>query len=160
MHRNDRMKPLTWRPLTDGERALARQVFGGALDAARVRLLALPVWNRAFVASGRLVVWPGAAAARDFSRQPLFLQSQLVHELVHVWQAQHGVNLLFAKLRAGDSLAAYTYDLTDGRAFGELNIEQQAMVVQHRFLAERGGAAPHAAAAYAAILKGWPARPS
>lgn len=152
-----RTPPLTLRRLTPGERALAAEVFGQALDTGRVRLFVLPLWSRAFVPNGRLVVWPAAAAAEDFAQAPLFLQSQLIHELVHVWQAQTGVNLLAAKLKAGDGEASYAYDLADGRPFHALNIEQQAMVVQHRFMAERGGAAPYPAATYSRFLGAWPA---
>ena len=102
------------------------------------------------------MVWPAASALADFSTAPLWLRSVLVHELVHVWQAQQGVFLPFAKLRAGDGRAAYAYDLADGRPFSQLNIEQQAMVVQHAYLAAGGGASPYDSKAYAGILEAWP----
>jgi hypothetical protein len=35
------------RGLTPGERALASEVFNAALDAVRVRILAIPLWRRA-----------------------------------------------------------------------------------------------------------------
>lgn len=151
-----RMKPLRLRRLTDGESALAAEVFGEALDTARVRIFALPVWRRPFAPGGRLVVWPAASAYRDFAEAPLWLRSVLVHELVHVWQAQVGVFLPFAKLKAGDGAAAYAYDPADGRPFEALNIEQQAMVIQHAYLAARGGAAPFDSATYSRLLVGWP----
>lgn len=142
------------RPLTPGERGLAEEVFGPSLDAARVRLLAIPYWSRAFVASGRLVVWPGRSMRPDFSaaEAPLSLKAVFVHELTHVWQAQNGVSLLLGKLRAGDGPASYAYDLTGGAAFADLNIEQQAMVVQHAYLLRHGGQAPFPPEAYAAAL--------
>jgi hypothetical protein len=149
------MAPLRWRRLTEGERDLAEEVFGHALDAARVRILSLPVWPRPFVPNGRLVVWPAASALADFASAPVWLRSVLVHELVHVWQAQNGVFLPLAKLQAGDGRAAYAYDLTDGRPFSALNIEQQAMVVQHAYLARMGGSAPYAAAVYATHMSDW-----
>jgi hypothetical protein len=132
-------------------------MFGGGLDCARVRILTLPVWNRAFVAGPRLMIWPARGARLDFGAPdvPLFLQSVFVHELTHVWQAQNGVTLLLAKLRAGDSAASYAYDLSGAPAFTSLNIEQQAMVVQHAFLASRGGAAPHTPEIYARAQASW-----
>lgn len=151
-----RMKPLRWRGLTPGERRLSDEVFGGGLDLDRVRLFSLPVWNRPFVPCGWLVVWPAAGAYADFSEAPLWIRSVLVHELVHVWQAQAGVNLPLAKLRCGDGPAAYAYDPTDGREFSTLNIEQQAMVVQHAYLSRLGAAAPYPTPAYARILEAWP----
>jgi hypothetical protein len=149
---------MRWRPLTPGERELCVQVFGDGLDPARVRIFSLPLWPRPFVPNGRIVVWPAASALADFAEAPLWLRSVLVHELVHVWQAQTGVFLPFAKLKAGDGRAAYAYDLGDGRKFSQLNIEQQAMVVQHAYMAAGGGAAPYDTQAYARILEAWPGR--
>ncbi|MDZ4370155.1 MAG: hypothetical protein U1C74_01870 [Phenylobacterium sp.] len=149
-------KPFRIRALTPGERALGAEMFGAGLDPARVRILAIPVWNRAFVAGPALIVWPAATCPPDFAAPdvPLRRQAVFVHELTHVWQAQNGVSLLLAKLRAGDSPAAYAYDL-DGPPFAALNIEQQAMVVEHAFLASRGGETPHSAARYAEASAGW-----
>ncbi|RZJ30238.1 MAG: hypothetical protein EON85_05445, partial [Brevundimonas sp.] len=96
------------RGLTAGEVALAREVFGDSLDHRAIRLFPAPrPLDRAFVPGrwfGRdWIVWPKAALANDLSAAPLRLQALLVHELTHVWQAQRGVNLLLAKIRAGDS---------------------------------------------------------
>lgn len=141
------------RALTEGERALAREVFGAALGLDRIRILASP-FPRAF-APGRWfgrdwIVWPRAALPGDFAEAPLKAQAVLVHELVHVWQAQQGVNLLLAKLKAGDGRAAYAYPLDDCH-WRRLNIEQQAMVVEHAFRLSRGGAVPGDAAFYRAV---------
>lgn len=130
-------------------------MFGETLDAARVWIFAIPLWPRAFVPGGRLIVWPAAQAWRDFSLAPLDLQSVFIHELTHVWQAQSGVNLVAAKLRAGDGPRAYAYDLSKTCDFSRFNIEQQAMVVQHAFLTARGGSAPYDGEAYAEILGTW-----
>jgi hypothetical protein len=151
------MRPMSIRTLTPGEQVLAQEVFAGAIDAARVWVLAIPAWGRAFVPGGRLMVWPAPAARTDFAdpATPLDDQATFVHELTHVWQAQCGVLLLPAKLRAGDSAASYAYDLAAGPAFPALNIEQQAMVVEHAFRLSRGGAAPHPAELYARASLHW-----
>lgn len=153
------MRPGAFRTLTPGERALAREMFDAGLDAGRVRIFAIPLWPRAFAPGGRLIVWPAACALADFSRASLAAQAVFVHELTHVWQAQSGVNLLAAKLRAGDGPDAYAYDLSETCDFSKLNIEQQAMVMQHAFLAARGGSAPHDGEAYARILGTWQVGP-
>lgn len=134
------------RSLTEGERALAGEMFGAALALDTIRMVAAP-WPvfRAFVAGrwfGRdWVVWPRAEAAGDLAVETVRRQSVFIHELVHVWQAQGGVGLARAKLRAGFSDAAYRYpDAPCG--WDALNIEQQAMVVQHRFLRSRGVTVP------------------
>ena len=143
------------RRLTVGEKALAREMFGDGLDPGRVRILAIPVWNRAFVAGPRLIVWPARGLPPDFAAAPLSLQATFVHELAHVWQAQNGVQLLLAKLKAGDGPAAYAYELKADLDFLALNIEQQAMVVEHAFLASRGVSAPRPSADYAALSPAW-----
>lgn len=152
-----RMKPFTARRLTAGERGLAAEMFGAGLDAGRVRILALPVWSRAFVAGPGLIAWPAATVRLDFAapQVPLRIQAVFVHELTHVWQAQQGVSLILGKIKAGDSDAAYHYDLLGGRAFTAMNIEQQAMVVEHAFIASRGGETPHPASLYAEASPHW-----
>ena len=151
------MKPLRLRRLTEGERALSAEMFGPALDARRVRILAFPLWSRAFVAGPGLIVWPARWAPTDFAAPniPLSVQAVFVHELTHVWQAQHGVMLLLAKLKAGDRAASYAYSLDAGPGFAQMNIEQQAMVVEHAFLAKRGGETPHPAERYAEASAYW-----
>ncbi len=135
------------RGLTQGEAALAVSVFGQAVVLDRVRLMAAPrPLNRAFVPGrwfGRdWIVWPHVSLLDDLSRGPLHGQATLIHELVHVWQAQQGVNLLIAKLRAGDSRASYRYPLDPACGWASLNIEQQAMAIEHRFRLSRGGVVP------------------
>jgi hypothetical protein len=149
------MTPYALRRLTSTERGLAAEMFGDRLDSSRVRLFALPVWPRAFVAGARLMVWPARTALPDFGEAPIRLQATFVHELTHVWQAQNGVNLLFAKIKAGDNAAAYAYDLTAETRFAALNIEQQATIVEHAFLASRGAATPFAAELYENMAPAW-----
>lgn len=141
------------RALTAGEGALARGAFEDALDLAPIRFLSAP-WplTRAFVAGrwfGRdWIVWPRVTLPADIAAAPLKLQATLVHELTHVWQAQQGVNLLTGKLRAGDRAASYEYPVGMDCSWGDLNIEQQAMVVEHRFRLLQGGRAPAPAEFY------------
>lgn len=135
------------RRLTEGEKALTEEAFGGLLRPDTVRLWPAP-WpiRRAFVPGrwfGReWIVWPKTTLPADFAMAPLRLQAVLVHELVHVWQAQSGVNLLTAKFRAGDRPTAYVYPLGDDCLWAGLNIEQQAMIIEHRFTLSRGGRVP------------------
>jgi hypothetical protein len=160
------MRPGSSRGLTLAERALAAEVFGQAVDLGPVRIWAsvLPL-VRTFVAGrwfGRdWIIWPAREALLDFAAPavPVRTQGVLVHELVHVQQAQAGVNLLFAKLKAGDSAAAYDYGVDEARAWTAMNIEQQAMLVEHAFLRSRGYLTPWKAEAYAAALPFRPPAP-
>ncbi len=135
------------RPLTDGERALAVEAFGDALTLAAIRVLPAPwPFDRAFVPGrwfGRdWIVWPKQTLPPDIAAAPLRLQAMLIHELTHVWQAQQGVNLLTGKIRAGDKPSSYEYPVGIDCDWGGLNIEQQAMVVEHRFRLTHGEPAP------------------
>jgi len=141
------------RALTTGEIALAREAFGEALPYDLIRILPAP-WplSRAFVPGrwfGRgWIVWPARALPADIAAAPLGAQATFIHELTHVWQAWNGVNLLTGKLKAGDRPAAYRYPLGVDCAWDRLNIEQQAMVVEHRFRLSRGQKVPADAAFY------------
>jgi len=137
------------RRLSVGERGLAREIFGDALDLDPVRLWSWPrPWSRTFVPGRWLwrdwIVYPASQLVDDFCAlgAPLEPQATLVHELTHVWQAQQGVNLLFAKLKAGDGRAAYAYWRDGYRTWDQLNIEQQATLIEHRLLARRGVVTP------------------
>jgi hypothetical protein len=143
------------RRLTAGERALGWEMFGDGLDLFRVRLLAVRGWSRAFVPGPSLIVWPARSLPGDFAKAPLALQATFIHELTHVWQAQQGVRLLWAKLKAGDGARAYDYDLAVQPDFSKLNIEQQAMVVEHAFLAAHGAPTQHSAERYAELAATW-----
>lgn len=135
------------RGLTSGERALADEAFGDSLDLDSVRFLPSPwPFDRAFVAGrwfGReWIVWPRKALPPDIAAAPLRTQAVFIHELTHVWQAQQGVNLLTGKLKAGDRIESYEYPLGMDCTWEGLNIEQQAMVVEHRFRLSRGQHVP------------------
>ncbi|HEX8660440.1 MAG TPA: hypothetical protein VF686_01140 [Brevundimonas sp.] len=135
------------RALTAGERALAGEAFADSLTLETIRFLkSPPPFERAFVAGrwfGRdWIVWPGATLPEDIASAPLRTQATFIHELTHVWQAQQGVNLLTGKLRAGDRPASYEYPVGVDRGWADLNIEQQAMVVEHRCRLSRGERTP------------------
>jgi len=148
MDRSDgRERRVVIRGLTPGEQGLAREALGDEVDLATVRFFPTPwPFDRAFVPGrwfGRdWIAWPVRQLPRDFAAAPLKLQAVLIHELVHIWQAQTGVNLLTAKLRAGDHADSYRYAVSDDCRWDALNIEQQAMVVEHRFRLSRGERTP------------------
>ena len=145
------MPGLKLRSLTPAEHDLARDLFGDGLSTARLKILCNPLWSRAFVAGPHLISWPASRFEACFAAASLATRALLVHELVHVWQAQNGVNLILGKLRAGDGPAAYLYELNDQTRFEALNIEQQAMVVEHAYRLSQGGAAPYGAPDYALL---------
>ena len=137
---------MTTRPLTPGEIAMAREMFGDALDCAPVRIWAQPFgFGRVFVAGrwfGRdWIIWPKDKLLPDYADPdvPVARAAVLIHELAHVWQAQQGVNLAFAKLKAGDRPDCYAYEIGEATTWYTLNIEQQAMAVEDEFRRRRAG---------------------
>ena len=98
--------------------------------------------------------WPGAGSGATGSSGrrpccwmttprpdvPVAKAAILIHELVHVWQAQQGVNLALAKLKAGDRPDCYAYEIGEATTWYGLNIEQQAMAVEDEFRRRRAGA--------------------
>jgi hypothetical protein len=132
------------RDLTEGERAISSAMFGEELDPARVRIAQLPLLPfGAMVPLGDTILFSLVSALKDFSVAPLRAQGFFVHELTHCWQAAQGRVLALAKLKA-IGRAAYRYRLTPGKPFAAYNIEQQAEIVRHLFLARAGHPAPNA----------------
>ena len=130
------------RPLTDGEIALARGMFGDAIDYGRVRLVRRRWWpfqpkGVVMAPSGHIHFHPGSPLwSEDFSRERLTLQGLFIHEMTHVWQAQAKGRFYLVLMR--HPFCRYRYDLVEGRPFDRYGLEQQAELVRHRFLADRG----------------------
>ena len=74
--------------------------------------------------------------SEDFANEPLHRQGLFIHEMTHVWQAQTRGRFYLPLMR--HPFCRYSYTLEDGRPFGRYGLEQQAEIVRHAFLAERG----------------------
>ena len=136
------MKTWRRRALTPGEIGLGRSVFGEEIDWPGVRVMQAPQLGfGAMVPLGRTIVFSRWRAVDDFSQASLDEQGWFVHELMHVWQAARGVVLAGAKLRAIGK-AAYEYVPRAGAALMSYNIERQAEIARHLYLARNGGYEP------------------
>ena len=130
------------RPLTKGEVALARSMFGNAIDYGRVRIVRGKWWP--FQPRGIVMAPTGAIHfhprdprwSEDFSKAPLELQGLLIHELTHVWQSQTRGRFYLPLMR--HPFCRYAYDLVPDRTFDWYGLEQQAEIVRHAFLAKHG----------------------
>ena len=139
------------RPLTPGEIALARSLFGEAIDYSAVRLVNRKWWpfhprNAAMAPTGNIHFHPhGDLWSEDFAAEPLSLQGLFIHEMTHVWQSQTRGRFYLPLMR--HPFCRYAYMIEEGRPFDRYGLEQQAEIVRHIFLAERGFAVmapPHA----------------
>jgi hypothetical protein len=134
------------RPLTENERVLARSVFGNALDLEAVRIHRRKWWplqprNTTMAPRGHVHFHPEGGHYCDcFGAVSLGLQGHLVHELVHVWQHQQGVNLILRRY----PFCRYSYTIKPGWTLERYGIEQQAEIVRHTFLLRRGASIPGA----------------
>jgi len=134
------------RSLTPGEIALARSIFDDAVDYSRVRLIEGKWWpfqprRSAMAPMGDIWFHPDAGGwSEDFSKEPLSRQGFFIHELTHVWQAQQGGRYYLPLMR--HPFCRYGYALKPGKPFRRYGLEQQAEIVRHRFLADRGVACP------------------
>ncbi len=132
------------RPLTSGEIELARSVFGDAIDYARVKLVRRKWWpfqprGIVMAPTGNIHFHPdGPLWSEDFSKERLSLQGLFIHEMTHVWQTQTRGRFYLVLMR--HPFCRYGYHIIDDRPFGRYGLEQQAELVRHRFLADRGRA--------------------
>jgi hypothetical protein len=140
--------PGASRTLTEAERALARSVFGNAIDYDAVEIR-----NRkwAFFQPRRTVMAPmghlhfnprGDLYCDDFCEAPLTLQGLFIHEMTHVWQAQTRGRWYLVLMRWPTD--RYTYTLRPGWMLDRYGLEQQAEIVRHFFLLSQGHAVPGA----------------
>jgi hypothetical protein len=127
---------LVARPLTSGEVALARLVFGGAIDYRRVRVhntRFIPFLQRKDVCitpNGELYFHISRYRA-DFSLATEAEQHWFVHEMAHVWQHQLGYPVMWrGALRLGLS---YDYALSPELRLCDFNMEAQAEVLADYF---------------------------
>ena len=130
------------RPLTEGEVALARSMFGDAIDYGRVRIVRgkwWPLQPRGIVMAptGNIHFHPADPRwSEDFAAERLSLQGLFIHEMTHVWQAQARGRFYLPLMR--HPFCRYGYLLRDGWPFDRYGLEQQAEIVRHAFLARHG----------------------
>lgn len=133
---------MSSRSLTPDEIALARGVFGAAIDYGRVRVHARKWWpfqprGVTMAPDGDLWFHPeGGLFCADFCESPLHIQGHFIHEMTHVWQAQRSGRWWLPLMR--HPFCRYAYDVVPGKPFARYGIEQQAEIVRHAFLLRRG----------------------
>ena len=128
------------RQMTSREIALARTVFGDALDYTKIRIHKRKWWwfqprKITMAPDGHLWFHPDSQLfCDDFCDRDLSLQGHFIHELVHVWQHQRGINLPLKR----HPFCRYDYSLKPGWKLSQYGIEQQAEIVRHVFLLKNG----------------------
>jgi hypothetical protein len=130
------------RPLTAGEIAMARTVFGEAIDYAPVKLVRRKWWpfqprGIVMAPTGNIHFHPQDPSwSEDFSQAGLSLQGLFIHEMTHVWQAQTRGRFYLPLMR--HPFCRYAYRFVPGKPFDAYGLEQQAEIVRHAFLLKNG----------------------
>ncbi len=124
--------------MTEGEIAMAQEVFGDSVDYSKVQVFnkKFQLFQRRDVAmapNGNIYFHP-ADYMDDFSASTMGNRSWFMHEMTHVWQNQQGINVYAA---AFDRRYDYR-PLEPGKAFRSYGLEQQADIVQDYFLMRNG----------------------
>lgn len=131
---------MSRRALTPAEQRLAESVFGSALDYDAIRLVRGKWWwlqprDIVMAPRGHIHFHPdGPHFCDDFCTQDLSEQGLFIHEMTHVWQHQHGMNLLLRR----HPFCRYDYVLRPGWPLHRYGIEQQAEIVRHAFMLREG----------------------
>lgn len=127
MTRNSMTHSKTVRPLTQGEKIIARSVFGDSLFLDDIRLAtAWWVLKGYAVSPNGWVYFHADDFCADFSDKPLHIRAWLVHELTHVWQIQQGVAVLWRAMFN----RKYHYDFSKDKVFFDYGVEQQAKMIE------------------------------
>jgi hypothetical protein len=126
----------TARPLCADEIAMARLLFGDAIDFKRVRVHArryMPFQpkNCCMTPNGSMY-FHRSCFLPDYTRGDPPVVHWFLHEMVHVWQSQLGYAVrLRGAVRIGLS---YDYDLAPGKTLADFNMEAQGDLLADYFV--------------------------
>jgi hypothetical protein len=133
------------RPLTDGEKALLKPIFGDTLDydrqvVARNDSNTGGEWNS--FTPGYLPNMSTHLWSWDYSTAVTEHAAVFVHEMVHVWQSGHGShNILrgaYLWIKYDEYEHAYKYNLDSSSSFSYFNMEQQGAIIEDYYLVSKG----------------------
>jgi len=132
--------------VTQGERDLARSIFGDALDCGTVQIkrqrwFPLQPRNVVMAPTGHVHIHPyGDLWSDDYSCDTIAMQGLFLHEMTHIWQTQTRGRLYLPLMR--HPFCRYRYTLRPGWKFEDYGLEQQAEIVRHVFLRRNDLAPP------------------
>ncbi|MDH5856436.1 hypothetical protein [Lampropedia aestuarii] len=138
------------RPLTEGERNMAFQIFSHSIIYSQVRIIQesyLPFnmqGKRVAMAPNGMIYMPayGELYSNDYSSSSMQRQHIFMHEMSHVWQHQSGMAVFIRGMVSG--LVSYKYELDFGspvqKSLMNYRMEQQASIIaDYWFLLNYGG---------------------
>ena len=130
-----------WRRLTAGEISLLAEYNGMKIrnvQETKVYHRAFFGWPTMVTPDNNIYVGPDFPWSEDYSAEgDIDVRSQIVHELLHVYQTQNRGCETFCKLiKKGwaQDRDDYCYSLTPGKSFWSYGLEQEAEMVSDRYL--------------------------
>ena len=140
-------KKKNTRPLTAGEVALAKSVFGDAInyDAVRIKKKRVLMQPRdGAICLGNTINMDGNAYSDDYACEDLNVRAFFIHEMTHIWQYQRnplglGIKFMREAIRHRQHYLdrAYHYDLDPIKPFSKYGLEQQATMMQDFYILSR-----------------------
>lgn len=127
---------MAGRALTTGEVALARRLFGAAIDYGKVRIIGrryLPFQPKhcAMTPNGSMY-FHHSCVRDDFAAADVVGQRWFMHEMTHVWQHQLGYPV---RLRGAVRIGLdYHYHLRAGATLADFNMEAQGDLLADYFV--------------------------
>lgn len=121
---------------TSAEQQMITSLFQSAINFAKVRiyprkLLPFQFHHTAITPFGR-IYFPPIHYQPDFTQADFRYQHWFMHEIVHVWQHQMGMNVVWRGLFS--FCAPYHYDLQQNRLLSDFGMEQQACIIADYFV--------------------------
>lgn len=141
--------PKGWRYLTDCETRMAKAIFGNSIDYSAVKIHREKYSigqsdDETVTPNGQMYLSPkNKGYADDYCSTGPDSRAHFIHEMTHVWQYQHGINVVWRRALGTAGItndAAYDYHLEAGKPLSEYGIEQQAAIVQDYFRLSTGQA--------------------
>jgi len=132
-----------FRYLTAGEIMYCRMIFGDAIDYSRVRVYNkkwIPMQKRNVVMSPNGSIYCPDGFKEDFSvggANDVGLRV-FIHEMMRVWQYRHGYHFKLNGILSFNK-SRYSYELSEGKALSNYNMEAQADLIADYFLLLRFG---------------------
>ena len=126
------------RHLSDHEINTLPTGFTQAFDIREVELIDRPhnpFAKNKILCRGQRLYWQNHP--KDFTREPLIIQSLLVHELCHVWQYETG-RLSALRYLIDPRNWIYAYSVRAGAKFDDYPTEKQADLLQDWYLVNSG----------------------
>ena len=126
------------RRLTSNEIAMAQQIFGNQIDYRRVTIRAR-MGKTSDALNGHIRMARGLYS-NDYASPYTSLRAKQVfmHEMVHVWQHQRGVDVVGEAVslffeHGGDYSQSYNYNINTINDYNALSIEQQAEIIENYY---------------------------